>query len=341
MPFGSRISSLYMQRMAQFIQRAADAAGVTTIIYLDDVLVVCERDSDPGISFNLVIEIVRKLGLPIAWKKVVPPARVIKFLGIIIDLDQKEIRMPTEKIHAFLELAKQTVEKRFINKKTLQSIAGHINHLTKCVPASRVFMNRILDTLRGGGEGAIKVTDYLVADLDWFIQFLQQYNGKSLMIDPAPSIWIEADSCLSGGGAVMGRRCYAYQYPDEIAMSMHISQLEALNCLIAARTLLSDVNDVSVQIICDNEGAMATLSSGRGRDRIITAVSHAFWFFAAKRNIHFTFKHAPGHSMVVADALSRQHLSDHHAGEAHCIAQRLKLQYCDVHPSCCDYNSFI
>lgn len=341
MPFGSRISSLYMQRMALFIQRAAAVEGVATIIYLDDVLVICNRDRDADASFKVVRDIIRELGLPIAWKKVITPTRIIKFLGIIIDLDVREVRMPVEKIHAFMALAKETSNKKYVSRRTLQSIAGHINHLTKCVPASRIFMNRVLDTLRGMNHGPAKVTDQLKKDLSWFVNFLEEYNGKSMIVSRTPSIFIEADSCLSGGGGVMGRSCYAYRYPEQLASSMHISQLEALNCVIAARTFLWNMTDVSVQITCDNEGAIATLSSGRGRDPIITAVARAFWFFAAKRNIHFNFNHAPGHTMLVADALSREHLSDKDAAEARRIVREFGLQYCEVHPRCSDYSSFL
>lgn len=62
-------------------------------------------------------------------------------------------------------------------------------------------------------------------DLDWFHEFLADFNGRSLIVDGEPTVSIEADSCLSRGGGCMGDRCYALVYPEGIASTMHIFQL--------------------------------------------------------------------------------------------------------------------
>lgn len=134
MPFGSRISSLYMQRLANFISRALAAKGVIAVIYLDDALVICPRDSDPNDLFQIAISTVRQLGLPLAWHKVVAPATVIKFLGIVINLEDREISIPSEKIKKFGDLIEHVLSLKVITKKCLQSIIGHINFLSKAVP---------------------------------------------------------------------------------------------------------------------------------------------------------------------------------------------------------------
>lgn len=93
---------LYMQMMARFIQRALCGKGLLTVIYLDDVLTICKQGEDPQDKFHQVYDLISQLGLPIAAEKVVHPMRVIRFLGIIIDLNEREIRIPEDKISAFL-----------------------------------------------------------------------------------------------------------------------------------------------------------------------------------------------------------------------------------------------
>lgn len=339
MPFGSRISSLYMQKMACLIQRALINKGINTVVYLDDLLVISHRNKDPQGQFNQVIDLIKGLGLPIAWDKVTPPARCVRFLGIIIDVDQREIRMPREKIENFLDLIHHVGNRRSITKRTLQQILGHINHLSKAVPPARLFINRLLECLRGTGDH-IWMDERLRSDLRWFTEFLTRYNGRSLILDPTPTVTIEADSCLSGGGGRMCKECYAIQYPPSVVESLHISQLEAYNCLIAARVFLTNKSDMCVRLLCDNQGAVSCLASGRARDPVLGKISRAFWFFSAKRNIKFKFKHMPGESMGVADALSRAHLSAADAARARQIVGTLGLRYVEVGDHHCVYDYF-
>lgn len=341
MPFGSRISSLYMQRMACMLQRALLRDGIVTIVYLDDVLVISSTTSDPQRQFQSVIDLLRKVGLPIAWEKVRSPARCIRFLGIVIDIHHKEIRMPREKIDAFLSLIKEVYGRTYVTKWTLQKILGHINHISKGVPPARLFINRLLECLRDATSNTIRVDSRFLRDLDWFVQFLADFNGRSLIIDSDPAISIEADSCLTGGGAWMNDKCYTLEYPPRLARDMHITQLEALNCLIAARVFLADHHDVCVEIVCDNKGAVSSLSSGCARDSMLGTIARAFWFFSARRNINFKFKHAPGTSMVIADALSRAHISPGDAQHAHDIVRDNCLEYVQVDKRHCDYHVYV
>lgn len=341
MPFGSRISSVYMQRMALFIQRALLVRGILTVVYLDDVLLILKRHENPDGIFVQARDLIMELGLPIAWDKIVTPTRCLKFLGIFLDLDKKEIRMPEEKIRKFADLARHTYNKRIVSVKTVQSIAGHINHLSKAVRPARLFLNRILEALRNAEKGPVKVDRQFKADLQWFLTFLPAFNGRTLILSPDPTVVIEADSSLVGGGAYMDKWCYAYRYPSDIVAHFHISQLEALNCLIAARVFLTYHHDECVRIVCDNQGAIASLSSGKGRDSVITSVCRAFWFFAAKRNIHFIFTHAPGESMIVADALSRQYSSEAEYYKAQNLAYRLGLKYVNVDDRYADLDVFL
>lgn len=304
MPFGSRLSSLYMQRMSNMITRALANMGITCLIYLDDALVICPKGRDPEQDYNIALRIVRELGLPLAWEKLVSPAPAIRFLGVILDVERREIRIPKEKCDSFLGLISEIADKKWISKRALQQVIGHINHIGKGVEAARLFMNGLLCVLRSCERG-ICVDDNICWDLDWFQQFLHQFNGRTIILQEIPSRVIEADSCLSGGGAIMGTACYSYTYPPDIASEMHISQLEAWNCLIAARHFASKIRDECIQILCDNERAVCSLSSGRGRDTVLLAICRAFWYFAAARNIKFIFSHVPGTQMSAADALGR------------------------------------
>lgn len=204
MPFGSRVSSLYMQKMACLLQRALILRGITTVVYLDDVLVISPRNSDPQRQFEEVIGLIRHVGLPVAWDKVTSPTRCIRFLGITIDLERKEIRIPKEKIKKFLTLVGEVKQKKYIAKRTMQMILGHINHISKGVPPARLFINRLLQCLREAHNNVIRVDCRIMRDLDWFQEFLSDFNGRSLIVDAAPTLTIEADSLAEAVGCSTG-----------------------------------------------------------------------------------------------------------------------------------------
>lgn len=327
MPFGSRASSYYMQQMAEFIRRAFKVRGIITVIYLDDALFICPRGRDPMEVFSQAITLMRTLGLPLAWDKIIAPTRQIKFLGVIIDLEEREVRIPQNKIHQCLQMAREIVLKNYISKRQLQSIIGLINFIGKGVAPARLFINRLLHCLRAGEGSYIRVDQLICDDLTWFTRFLSDYNGRSIIPIRSPTLMIEVDSCLSGGGGFMGSQCYSIVYHQDRIKNMHISQLEAYNALIAARVFLSRRSRVCVEIKCDNSAAISCLSTGRGRDYVMMGIARAFWYLAAKQEVTFVFTHAPGTTMVIADALSREHLNAYQAQIAHDLVCAHNLTY--------------
>lgn len=162
-----------------------------------------------------------------------------------------------------------------------------------------------------------------------------------MIVELNPSAVLEVDSCLVGGGGRLGNLCYAYQYPVSVASRMHISQLEAYNCLIGARVLLEGRTNMCIEIACDNQAATSSLQSGRGRDPIIMSICRGFWFFSAKYNIRFKFSYVPGELMTVADALSRKFIFPEDCLRAEAIVHQYNLVHVDVRPEHCDYKTYL
>ena len=342
-PFGSRTSSLYMQKMAEYIQRATlHYLGVEMIMYLDDGLLILESEKAPNEGLQKVISLIRELGLPIAYDKIQTPSRRCRFLGIIIDLDTMCVEIPKEKIESFSQTIKEVTGKRFITKKQLQSIIGSINHLSKAVEGARLFMNRLLAALRESEGDLVRVDHDIKSDLQWFEKFLPTFNGKAIINTGKVSKTIEVDSCLIGGGGADGRSCYMYKYPEGMTESFHISQLEAINCLIGIKALTGPQQANSVVIVeCDNLGAVYVLQNSKGRDRVINAVARAIWFFACKNNIIFNYKHKPGILMNIPDTLSRAYLDKQSMIKAKKIVYENEFQLVDIKPSYHNFNDYL
>ena len=180
----------------------------------------------------------RALGLPLAIRKLTPPTRCITWLGITVDADQRTLSIPHSKLQETLGEMRKTYAKSKLCRKDVQRIAGKINHLAKVCRPARLFMAQILAYLRGHPPGYTSIPEGVRADIRWFLDFLPEYNGISLIPGAEATITIEADSCLKGGRALGGGVCYTYQYPPAFAEA-HIYQLEAVNCMAAASGIIT------------------------------------------------------------------------------------------------------
>ena len=322
-PFGSRMSSYIMQSAASFILRALAVRGIRALMYLDDLVIISPKAKAED-QYMEAQHLLTKLGLEIAAHKLQPPARCVVWLGIRVDLDDNSISIPQPKLQEIQESLAQISRQQYLTRKALQRAIGQINHLSKVVTPARLFMGRLLAALRGGGGSPkIRVGKGMKADFAWFRRFLKDYNGRAIIPEERTKREIWADACLQGGGATDGDRCYSYTFPKQMRDQHHITHLEAINCLGAARALTLPTDTGNTVIInCDNQPAVDAYRGGRAEDPVLNACARAIWFLGAQNQVNYKFNHVPGELMNIPDALSRVMLDDKYRSLAdHYISQ--------------------
>ena len=65
------------------------------------------------------IDLCREMGVPLAKNKIEGPVKVIKYLGIIVDSGQMEIRLPEDKLEKIDKLIRRWQGKKVCHKKDL------------------------------------------------------------------------------------------------------------------------------------------------------------------------------------------------------------------------------
>ena len=279
---------------------------------------VASTEDKATYNFQRVKDLLFALGLPLAEaKSVPPPTRCITWLGITFDIPSRTVAIPIAKVHEILRIMEAMYKKKAMNRKDFQQLAGRINYIARACQPARLFMSHILAQLRGHPIGYTRVTAGTQADIRWFLDFLPVFNGVSLVPAFPPVLLIEADSCMEGGGALAGDRCYTYAYTERIKKGAHISQLEAINCLAAIRLFVEATHTGNtIEVQCDNTAAIAVYTSGKGKDPVILACARGIWRHVAALDCYLVFTHIPGVRMGVADTLSRACLSTTHANKA-------------------------
>ena len=325
--FGARGSSSAQQRVSQAVCHIMRMEGHDVMAYVDDFCGAHRSFHDALRAFSMFEGLCEELGLRLAPDKSVFPTTKLEWLGIDVDTVQMRLTIPDSKLREIQALTADWNHKLRASKRELQSLAGKLNHVAQCITPAKKFMARILTTLRAcPPHGTIATDAGLRADVRWFNQFAAASNGVCLLQEPS-RIWkIQCDACLQGAGGFSDHNYYSLAFSPEIREEYHISQLEAANIVVALKSLLpSGARNIQVEITTDNTAAMYALNTGRTRDPILAACSRELWLVAATNQIRIVVNHAPGRTLVLADALSRRHHSPEHDTIAKGYIHQLKI----------------
>ena len=308
-PFGCRTSSMACARTTNAVVHLLKNKGYFVLCYLDDFIGVEDSIEKADKAYHECLELLSYLGLNVSVKKCVPPTQRLTWLGYSINTKDLIIKIPEEKISEIINECKLWTINSKVSRKYIQHIAGKLNFISKCVKSTKVFMNRVLEFLRSSPfKGTIQVTENVLQDISWFIKFSEKFNGLILLPNIEKQKWvIECDACLSAGGGFSKVSYFAQQFNNNLSnLKLNIAQLEAINLVVALCSLSpQDPYNYDIQILTDNMTSQQVLSTGHGRDKILTACARKLWQFCSINNCTVNITHKPGETLIIADALSR------------------------------------
>jgi hypothetical protein len=277
--------------------------------YLDDLIGVSSW-TDGRIAYESLGQLLSDLGLLENFDKACPPSAIQLVLGIIINTLDGTLSGPDDRMLEILSLVDDWQDKLQCTKVELQSLIGKLQFVTKCVWQSRVFMNRLLHTLRSFGDRKeVKLAESFRKDLKWWSMFMDDFNGTSFIpaaIWTEPDVTFATDSCLSGCGGVCGKQYFHSAFPDEIkSQDLPIHQLEMLAVLVGVRIWGSHCRGQMVQIYCDNESVVSVINSSKTRDQFMATCLRELWLEVSKCHFQLRALHLPGEENRLPDWLSR------------------------------------
>ena len=189
----------------------------------------------------------------------------------------------------------------------VQRLVGHLIYIRKCIPPARIFVNRILATLRRMPScGYSKLDRSFYKNIAWFCQFLEKFNGTVKIHHANVEKHVMfVDASLKGMGAIKSKKVYAVKFPQNICEILSIVHLEAANILVALRCWMLDLQDKQCTIWCDNQAVVEVFSNNKIKDPFLMASVHTAWLICANYNIKLQVNHIRGAANVYAEILSR------------------------------------
>ena len=302
--FGYRNGSAIFQRLTDAIRYIMSTKGHTVTNYIDDIIGY-GLNTTVDHSFQELYSLLQDLGLNISEHKLVHPTTKAICLGVEIDTEKFTISVPPQKLEEIRVACQDWLTKTHCSKRELQSLLGRLLYITKCVRASRFFLNRMLTTLRLAHKlETIHLDTEFHRDVKWFAKLAHTFNGTAFFKHERFQGDIELDASLQGLGAKCGKFVYAILIPKGYE-NYNIVHLEMLNILVALRTWGLQWQGKALTIHCDNQAVVSILNTGYTRDLTLAAIARNIFMLTAQLNLDMVTLHILGKRNIVADTLSR------------------------------------
>ena len=345
-PFGIRSACLNCQRVAEAVVRIYKREHNYDMIgYIDD-FGSAQPPSCADQAYQALLSLLTlDLGFAVAQDKCVPPSTCMTFLGIEIDSVALVLRIPQDKISRALQDLVIWTKRQTASKKQLQSLLGTLHHIATAVKPGRRFVARIIEILKGMDAQSSRATldSEFHMDIKWWSQFMQEYNGVSLMQDiffSEPDAVLQSDSCLTGCGAITGQGCYFHaEFPPFITnQHLSITCLELLAIVVSCKLWGHQWARYKLVVQCDNQAVCSSVNSNKSKHPFIQAALRELWFLEAKHDFTLRCIHIPGIENTAADHLSRWHMSPSHQQQFDALTAHRNLRATEPSPALFTFN---
>ena len=345
-PFGLRSSAMICQRTTKAVVHIFTEQGFLADVYLDDFY-GAEYPLLAAQAFSSLGQLFQHLGLDSSPEKDSPPSTSMICLGILVDTAAFTLEVPPSRLDDLQAELTIWQSSTGFTKKQLQSLLGKLSFVTACVKPGRIFMARLLNTLRECTQPArhrYTISAPMLLDIQWWLDFLPRFHRVSLI---KPSSWdfeslnFSTDACLHGGGATCQTECISFVFPSCISPdTLHINALELFTIIVSLKHWAPQLRGRKFIIACDNSAAVTVINSTTSKDPFMQRCLRQLWFTAAIFDFDVRALHVPGKHNQFADCLSRWH-SDASARDTYyrlCNEFDQIFHYQDVDSACLSFD---
>ena len=130
--FGAVNGTMLFQRCSDAIRFMLQEDGIHVWNYIDDTFTAVESVGSEE-KFHTICDLITSLGLPLNADKVAPPDTRMDIMGIFVDVENKILTIPENKMKEVIECVESFVHKRIISKRELQSLIGKLVYISKVI----------------------------------------------------------------------------------------------------------------------------------------------------------------------------------------------------------------
>ena len=319
LPFGLRSAPKIFSALTDGLMWLLYQGGVQFALhYLDDFLILGPADSAIcQAALDTTLSICEQVGLPVAPEKTEGPTTCLTFLGIEIDTQTNQLRLPQDKLDKlrstighWMYSGRKQAPRRSGTKRDLLSLIGLLNHAAKVVRPGRAFLRGLIDT-----AGTVEPLDHYVhlngaarAELAWWNTFLKIWNGAGMVPPSTPTYVVTSDASGGwGSAAIFNNLWFQLEWPSQWA-DKTIAPKELVPIVIAMALWGPQWAGEKVCALCDNMAVVCAVNKKSARDPALSTLLRILCILCAIYNVSLVARHLPGVENLAADALSRDRL---------------------------------
>ena len=264
------------------------------VVYLDDFLIVASSWTQCMEAYECLLELLHNLGFEISFRKVVPPTQCLTFLGVQIDFVGQYLSLPQNKPVDLQAFVQKFLYQCRASKKQLQVLARKLNWACQVVYGGRTFLQRILNAMNSLQlpSACFRFTPEFYADLLWWSQFLQVFNGKRMFLDAVPELNVQTDTCFEAAGAFLNDDWTYFSFAEsKVLADLHINYKEKLAVVIAAENWCDKWTNRHIIIHFDNQVTVSIINKGSTKNPIIMYYLRRLFWLCAIFNFHITARY--------------------------------------------------
>lgn len=285
---------------------------------LDDFLLV----GPPCLSLctgqvELFLQFMQQIGVPLKQEKTVHPTPMLTFLGLELDTNDMEIRLPLEKLQKIREKLSLYKQRKKITLQELQSLVGLLNFACAVVQPGRTFLRRLIDLTKGlrKPHHRCRLNKEAKADLEAWSLFIQNFNGKSLFLEDtwqtSITLQLYTDASGLGFGGIFGNKWFYGKWTSDWH-NYHITIKELFPIVVAVQLWGHEMSNKRVCFFSDNMAVVQVINKQTAKETTIMKLLRKLIVQCLKFNILFVAKHIPGVNNVLSDKLSRLQIVEFH-----------------------------
>ena len=320
LPFGCSASCKKWELYATFLEFLVrkKAKSKNLLHYLDDFLGGGKSGTNDCLHLMRVfLECMKQLNVPIAEEKTAGPATIICFLGLDLDSEKMEVRIPFQKIQEIIEQIDNFLQRDKVTLREMQRLIGVLNFACRAIVPGRPFCRRLINATCGLTKPFhhLRINRGMRLDLRMWKQFFRHFNGIAVFHD---RFWVSTEDVQlftdSAAGEGLGFGIYfagawaCAKWPDDwhaAGYTDDITVLELFPIMVALFIWGEQLRNKKICFRSDNEAVCHVLSSMTSRSDSVMVLLRNITLRCLEMNIAIRSQHIRGIFNSVCDALSR------------------------------------
>lgn len=330
LPFGLSLSPLVFTKILKPLLTWARKLGIRVVAYLDDLLIMASSRQESLNHTALFRQKLEEIGFLVKESKsTLIPTQSISHLGFNINTTDMTLSIPGSKLRDLRRSAKKLLSKDEAPLRTVAAFIGQAMSLTPAVFPARLHLQHLMQVqnqtlaMKKTWKSMTSLSSDAKTELEWWINHLQDWNGKSFVPQPS-DLDLYTDSSDLHWGIVHDSNTLSGSW-TETETTQHINVKELL--VVEHALHLPEVQGKTANIICDNTTTISYLNRfGGTKSPQLREVAIRIWQFCLDTGTRIRTTYVPS-TLNPADAPSRKMNTQLEWGISHDFFQTLNQKW--------------